>query len=94
MATAIEREQQIQQLKTRRDQIKAKIDLLEAKKSTAQRKEETRKKILAGSLLLLEEDPTSHVVKGQTLRDFLTRDADRALFGLPPLPSTEEEMIG
>lgn len=51
------------------------------------RKEETRKKILAGAVVLNlgERDPKAWEWLQTLLDRELTRDDDRALFGLPPL---------
>ena len=50
------------------------------------RKEDTRKKILAGALVLAEQDLTIRAWLTRTLNRALKRSDERALFGLPPLP--------
>jgi hypothetical protein len=50
------------------------------------RRQDTRRKILAGALVLTEEDPTIRAWLKRTVDKALKRGDERALFGLPPLP--------
>jgi hypothetical protein len=56
------------------------------------RKDETRKKILVGSMYLdaMASDPAKLERLHERLDTFLTRDSDRALFGFDPLPEAKE----
>jgi hypothetical protein len=51
------------------------------------RKDETRKKILVGSMYLdlMEDDLKKKAAMQRRMDNFLTRDSDRELFGLPLL---------
>ena len=63
---------------------------LKAKAAEIKRKEETKMKILYGAAVMKmfeDDDGLKQRVDG-FLPTFLTRDADRALFGLPKLPKT------
>lgn len=83
LAALKEKTKQLQAQKQRQDARQR------AKNSKEERAKDTRKKILLGALVLAK------VSKGEwseaQLRDLtepgLTRDDDRALFGLPPLPT-------
>ena len=56
-----------------------------------ERRDDTRRKIIAGALLLsMQNDPAWKQVIDDMLNT-IERDADRALFGLPPLPKTEAQ---
>jgi large subunit ribosomal protein L7/L12 len=75
----------IETLKEKAGQLMARARLLEAKEKTKARKEETRRKILAGALAL-EKAEKSQEEKKKLLAEldgFLTRPLDRKLFGLP-----------
>lgn len=71
-------------------QLEARKQLIEnrerAKTNKIERAKETRRKILLGSLVLSREiqGETSHP-SAQLMAEALTRDDDRALFGLSPL---------
>jgi hypothetical protein len=52
-----------------------------------QRRLDTRRKILAGALVLTEEDPAIKAWLHRTVEKVLTRNDERALFGLPLLPA-------
>lgn len=80
----------IQQLEAKLKQAKAKKAQIDAKKRASdakkQRQEDTRRKVLIGALVMAELEKGSHLkpIIDQLLDGQLTRDADRALFGLPP----------
>ncbi len=68
--------------------LDARIEREQNREKAKQRKADTRRKILAGAAVL---DEAQHNAKHRTqlnrlLARFLTRDDDRALFGLKPLP--------
>ena len=77
-----------EEAKKRAKQLKNERDLIEARKLRAlckgERADDTRRKILGGALLLemMKEDETTKAKIMKRLDGFLTRDADRALFGL------------
>ena len=76
-------------------QQKAKVDLAiqrERNKLKGQaRKDDTRRKIIVGALMLAEaeNDPAMFTRLNTLLKKTLTRADDRALFDLPPLPDNE-----
>lgn len=72
-------------------QLRAKEELIEARKLQAlikgNRSKDTRQKILAGALILdmMEKDTETKNTFMARLDKFLTKDHDRALFGLPAI---------
>jgi membrane-bound lytic murein transglycosylase len=78
------------------EKAKARIARLKAKKRESTRKQDTRRKILAGSLLLerIESDERIKAWFERELDGFLTRDSDRKLFGLEPLTKNEDDPLG
>lgn len=60
------------------------------RQSAQDRKTDTRRKILAGAIVLTHADidATFHEALYDLLNRFLLPERDRALFGLPPLPAT------
>lgn len=71
------------------EEQKAKVARLQAKTRESERKRNTRRKVLAGALLL-ERVQTNPQIKEwfeTELEGFLTRESDRKLFGLEPKPS-------
>lgn len=79
-------------LKKKKQQIENQIKLMEAKQKTKLRKEETRKKILVGSYHLdqAREQGTMENIN-QIMEQYLNRNIDRKLFGLPPLEQKPEQ---
>ena len=84
--------EQIDKLLDDRKRLDAKLSALKGKEREAERKRETRRKILAGSYLLdqIEREAYSEAQFLADLDAYLTRDRDRALFGLPPLEENSE----
>lgn len=88
-------DQQIEALEKRLKQVKERRRMIEARKRAAEsarkRADDTRRKILIGAAVLAQ------VKRGEWTQDqvremmaaSLTREDDRALFGLDPLPSQE-----
>lgn len=78
-------EAKLRQAKAKKAQIDARKRAGEAKK---QRAEDTRRKVLVGALVMAEIERGSHLkpIIDSLLDAGLTRDVDRALFGLPPKP--------
>lgn len=105
MATADERisaaisaaEQRAKDASRQLQQLKAKRELIEAQKLTKMlkggRAEDTRRKILAGALTLelMESDEATRQRFMVRLDKKLTRADDRALFGLPPIPTPSQK---
>jgi len=75
--------QQIERLRAEERQLKAQL-------RQAERRADTRRKILLGSWLLAQADGDFRALASR-LDDFLTRPADRDLFGLPQLPTEEND---
>lgn len=85
--------ERVEALRARKAQIEAEISRLQATARSKSRKADTRKKILIGALILQEmerrQDFDAWVRK--LLAEGLTKNRDRALFDLPPLPPASEE---
>lgn len=81
-------DEQLEAAKKKLAQLKAKKQRIEAAKREEEKKrsrqEDTRRKILIGSAILAQPNMTDERLK-QIVDKFLTRDADRDLFGLPHL---------
>ena len=78
--------EKLQKLKQKREVLNARIQQIEARENTLERKYETRRKILVGALFLDEyrkNDNMSELVK--KMDKYLERGSDRKLFDLPPL---------
>ena len=76
----------IRQLEEQRARINAKIQRVRSRESQEERKRETRRKILAGAMVLdrvARKELAEKLFKADMDR-FLERDQDRALFDLPP----------
>ena len=76
--------QRLESLLRKREELNAKIQKIRSKEALQKRKEDTRRKILLGALLMQmmekgELDPNK--IRKQ-LSSFLTRDIDRKLFDL------------
>ena len=86
-------EDRLEKLKKKKEQLSARIQQIEAREKSKQRKQDTRRKILLGSLLQhwMEEDESIRGRVEQNLPTFLVRKIDRELFDLPPLPATKDE---
>lgn len=77
-------EDRLKQLKAKQHQVDTRRRTLESRKS---RKEDTRRKILLGAIVLarMERGEISESTVRQWLSAALTRPDDRALFNLPPI---------
>lgn len=77
-------EQQLEELQQKEAQIKARIQKKKAEVSARTRKQDTRRKIIAGALALehAQQDPTFSATLKRLLNDSVTRPADRKLFDL------------
>ena len=86
---------QLEKLKKQEAQLKARIQALEAGEKTRGRKKDMQRKILFGSFMLQrvkENDPVALELQAR-LAGYLTRDHDRALFELPPLPKEDNGKV-
>lgn len=74
---------------------KVRLQKVQAQQRSLDRRLDTRKKIIAGALAL--EDMQFDGRYGQAFRalidEYVTRDQDRALFDLPPLPDDDERRV-
>lgn len=72
-----------------RDILNAQIRQIQSRENRKKRKEDTRRKILAGAAVLDEAEANAAYKNAlyELLKRFLTRNDDRALFGLLPLPA-------
>ena len=88
-------EEQIERAKQRIKQLEARKQKIEARKLhlliKGKRSNDTRRKILAGALVLdmMERDEAARHRFLERLDKYLKRADDRALFGLNPLPAEE-----
>ena len=85
-------EDRIRNLEEQRARINAEIQRVRGRESQEERKRETRRKILAGAMVLdrvARKDLSEKLFKADMDR-FLERDQDRALFDLPPRPTKQE----
>lgn len=76
---------EINEMIEKRDQLNARIQLIEARTSHQKRKEDTRKKIIVGALILdkHEKEGTLNELLAW-LETKLNRNLDRKLFGFQP----------
>lgn len=83
--------ERLEKLKKQQEQLKARIQSLEAGQKTRERKKDMQRKILFGAYMLQrvkDGDPVALELQAK-LAGYLIRDHDRALFELPPLPKGE-----
>ena len=72
-------------LRKKQSQIEARIQMLQTKEQNQKRKEDTRRKILAGSYILDKYQKSGEYERLVVELDkFLFKKHDRELFGLPP----------
>jgi len=87
----------LQKLLDKQNQIKAQIDKEKSKLRSQQRKDDTRRKIIVGSLALehlltRENNEASHTL-AKLIDQFTTRPGDRTLLGLPDEPVKDPAQI-
>ena len=77
----------LENLLKKREQLNAQIQKIRAREANKKRKEDTRRKILLGALMMemMEKGELDRKLIRKRLSEFLTRDIDRNLFNLPPL---------
>ena len=78
-----------------RDKLQARIDLIAARGSTQDRKDDTRRKILLGAMLKdrIQKRKIAQAKTDEWMSQFLERDEDRRLFGLAPIDKTVSNEI-
>lgn len=86
MATKQER---VKALEAKQAQIKAQIQALKARDTAQERKDDTRRKVLVGGVMLklVRDGELQQTQLDQWLDSNLTADRDRALFGLAGKPA-------
>lgn len=79
-------EQRLAELQAKKEQLAAQIEKARATIKTDERKRDTRRKIVAGAIALETADIDQEFAQlfQRLLARHLSRDQDRALFGLPP----------
>ena len=84
MTTRKTPEQQLAELETKQSQINARIQKKRAEVSKLKRKQDTRRKIIAGALALenMEQDGQFAEAMRGLLKTHITRPEDRKLFNL------------
>ena len=87
------RQDRIKELESKKKQLEARIQKLKAAESAKKRKEDTRRKILLGSMVikLIETGYWQKEEIYKQLDKFLDKDLDRQLFDLPELQQDEQE---
>ena len=85
----------LEELTKRRDQITAQIQALKAHEQAAERKRDTRRKILIGAAVLerVKSGKWPEECLLAMMDEFLTKDWDRQLFELPPKSATDKPAI-
>ena len=82
----------LQSLRQKRDQLDAQLKLLEARNKDAERKADTRRKVIAGALALehFETNRDSEFARTlyRLLEEYVVRPYDRILFPFLPEPKT------
>ena len=83
----------LKRLVEKRDAVNARIKQEQNKLKAGERKSDTRRKVLAGATVLewAKRDSEFSSRLMAELKRFLVRDADRALFGLPPVQTQEKK---
>ena len=82
----------LRKLEEQRARINAEIQRVRSRESQEERKRETRRKILAGAMVLdrVARGKLKETLFKADMDHFLERDQDRKLFGLPPRPAKEK----
>lgn len=91
----LERKTRKQKLLERKAQIDKELKLMENKEKTADRKKDTRRKILVGAFIQkMLPDEWEKIIKSKDFEAYLVRKIDRDAFGLAPLPSDKKDKGG
>ncbi len=83
--------EKLAEVQARIEALKARAAKIEGRQKAQERKAETRRKVLAGAMILhhRQTDEKARSWVDRKLDEFLERDQDRALFGLSPRPKKE-----
>ena len=74
----------LEKLVNRKERLEARVKLIKYRTMNKERKDDARRKILAGAYILQQYERDNRLTAFiQELNKFLTRDADKALFKLP-----------
>jgi len=86
-------EERLRKIEEKQARLKAEAQRLKARTRQNHRKRETRRKILAGAMVLdwVERGELAEKLFLSGMDKFLTRHHERALFGLPPRQNREKE---
>ena len=84
-------EERLAELKQEEAAVKAKIQRERAKLAEQRRKDDTRRKIIAGALALQHKDEGFQATLRRLLDEYVTKPDERALFDLPPLNAAEQD---
>ena len=81
----------LETLKAKKEQIEARIKNLESKENLKQKKQDTRRKILIGAMVMEQMKKNEEAKKKilASLEGFLTRPMDREMFDLPEKPKSQ-----
>ena len=84
----------LERLKQKRNQLNAQIQKAEVRERTAQRRQDTRRKILIGAYYLEQaEQAGTYPQLLEQMDVFLTRSSDRKLFGLEEPHSSNNNTV-
>jgi hypothetical protein len=87
----------LEKLKIQKAQLEARIKGLESRERQQTRKNDTRRKIIAGALALhhMEKNPDDSFSKKLLglLNEYVTKPYERNLFGLPALPEDSQKIV-
>jgi large subunit ribosomal protein L7/L12 len=83
----------LETLKAKKEQIEARIKNIEAKERSRAKKDDTRRKILIGAMVMEQMGKTNEAKSKvlASLDGFLTRPLDRKLFGLPEKTKSQNQ---
>jgi hypothetical protein len=87
----------IEKLREKKSQIEARIKNIQSRERQLARKNDTRRKIIAGALALhhMEKNPDDPFSKKllRLLDEYVTKPYERNLFGLPALPENFQNNV-
>lgn len=88
-----EKSERLKKLEQQQERLRLAIQRERHKLAGQERRDDTRRKILVGALILAEaeQDLAMKTRLDALLRKHLTRNDDRALFGLDPLPGNRND---
>ena len=86
-------QERLRKIEEQQARLKAEAQRLKARARETARKRETRRKILAGAMVLdrVERGVLPEQLFLRDMDQFLSRDHERAVFGLPPRQNREKE---